>query len=172
MITRTLRTLLAFVALTMLFAVAASAQTNEHRGGQSGSVTQNTLIKSTGPNRLASSRVTDDGATVSVAGPFARSTVSALTAGATVALDTTLGDIFTLTPGEDETINIAASKTGQRITLYITTSGTTSRTLTFGTRFKSTGTLATGTTNAKVFVIEFLCVDGTNYAEVSRTGAQ
>jgi hypothetical protein len=59
---------------------------------------------------------------------------------------------------------------GRQYHFIITTSGTTSYTLTFGTNFKSTGTLATGTTTAKVFVITFV-YDGTNLNEVSRTAA-
>lgn len=97
--------------------------------------------------------------------------VAALTAGATVAVDASTAGIFTLTPGEDETINVSNVVNGCRLVLVVTTSGTTSRTLTFGTNFKSTGTLATGTTNAKVFVVEFVAVGGT-YVEVSRTTAQ
>lgn len=96
--------------------------------------------------------------------------VTALTAGSTVSLDPKLGDVFTLTPGEAETINAASVVTGQALKLIITTSGTSSYTLTFGTSFKTTGTLATGTTSAKVFVITFIS-DGTNYNEVARTTA-
>lgn len=97
--------------------------------------------------------------------------VVVLTPGSTVALDSTLGNIFTLTPGEDETINVATvPATGQRIIIRILTSGATSRTLTFGTNFKSTGTLATGVTTAKTFIIEFVS-DGTNFNEISRTVA-
>lgn len=95
----------------------------------------------------------------------------ALTAGSTVAVDASLGGVFTLTPGEDETINVSNVVNGTRLVLVVTTSGTTSRTLTFGTNFKSTGTLATGTTSAKTFVVEFVAVGGT-YVEVSRTAAQ
>jgi hypothetical protein len=59
---------------------------------------------------------------------------------------------------------------GRTYYLVITTSGTTSMTLTFGTNFKTTGTLATGTTTAKKFVINFI-FDGTTFNEVSRTTA-
>lgn len=95
--------------------------------------------------------------------------IAALTSASTISLDPTAGDIFTLTPGHTATIN-AASVLTQSITLIITTSGTTSYTLTFGTNFKTTGTLATGTTSAKVFTITFVS-DGTNYNEVARTTA-
>jgi hypothetical protein len=100
------------------------------------------------------------------------STKTALTPSATVAITSTVGNFFTLTPGEDETINATTvGAQGQPLFIEVVTSGTTSRTLTFGTNFKSTGTLATGTTTAKTFMLQFLS-DGTNYVEVSRTAAQ
>lgn len=105
-----------------------------------------------------------------IVGNVAESVV-VLTAGATPAINAALGGVFTLTPGEDETISVTNIVNGTRLNLVVTTSGATSRTLTFGTGFKSTGTLATGTTTAKTFVVEFLAVGGT-YIEVSRTTAQ
>lgn len=98
-------------------------------------------------------------------------TIAVVTAGATPALDASLASLYTLTPGEDETITATNVTAGSGATLVVTTSGTTSRTLTFGTGFKSTGTLATGTTSAKVFVLKFVGV-GTSLVEVSRTTAQ
>lgn len=101
--------------------------------------------------------------------PFA--TKIALTPGATVAIDSTLGNFFTLTPGQDETINATVvGAQGQILIIKITTSGVTSRTLTFGTNFLSAGTLATGTVTGKVFHIAFLS-DGTTYTELFRTAA-
>lgn len=113
------------------------------------------------------------GKKVKVTGQFAPySTKTALTAGATVTVDSTLGDFFTLTPAQDEAINATTvGAQGQMLFIKVLTSGTTSYTLTFGTNFKSTGTLATGTTTAKTFMIQFLS-DGTNYVEVGRTAAQ
>jgi hypothetical protein len=99
-----------------------------------------------------------------------KSTVTAIAAGATPAVDASLSDVYTLTPGEDETISISNGVAYQPLTLIILTSGATSRTLTFGTGFKTTGTLATGTSTAKYFVMEFIC-DGTNCYEKSRTTA-
>lgn len=96
--------------------------------------------------------------------------VVALASAATIALDTALGNTFTHTPSQGETINAATVVPGQRLTFIITTSGTSSFTLTFSTNFKSTGTLATGTVSAKVFTIEFIS-DGTNYNEVARSTA-
>jgi hypothetical protein len=79
---------------------------------------------------------------------------------------------YTLTPGQNETINAVTTGAiaGRLYGLVITTSGTTSYTLTFGTAFKTTATLATGTTSGKVFVMIFL-FDGTNFIEASRTTA-
>jgi hypothetical protein len=99
-----------------------------------------------------------------------KTTLTAITPSATPSIDASLSDVYTLTPGEDETISITNGAAYQPITLIILTSGVTSRTLTFGTGFKSTGTLATGTSTGKYFVIEFIC-DGTNCYEKSRTTA-
>ena len=75
-----------------------------------------------------------------------------------------------LTPNSTRTLTTTIAPAGQRRTLIILTSGTTSYTLTFGTGFKSTGTLATGATSARYFVIDFLS-DGTSMIETSRTVA-
>lgn len=96
--------------------------------------------------------------------------VTAITAGATPNIDARKGELFTLTPGENETITVTNGVNGQNLVLVVTTSGTTSRTLTFSTGFKVTDTLATGTTTAKVFTLTFKNVNGTFY-EVSRTAA-
>ncbi len=128
---------------------------------------------------LKSFRVLNDGSIVQALANADGSNISAvsygnvvtLTAGAVVSVDPNLGSVFKLTPGEDETLNAASvPSAGQRISLVVTTSGTTSRTLTFGTNFKSTGTLATGTTTAKVFTVNFVS-DGVNWNETSRTTA-
>lgn len=88
----------------------------------------------------------------------------------TVSLDPALGDVFTTAPTGDMTINAASALLGARVSIVITTPNTTSRTLTFGTNFKTTGTLATGTVASKVFTISFVG-DGTNLNEVARTTA-
>jgi hypothetical protein len=92
----------------------------------------------------------------------------ALTAGTTIAVDFNAANVYTLTPAQTETLNASGGITGGYYSIIITTSGTTSRTLTFGTNFKTTATLATGTTSGKVFVITFVC-SGTTFYEVSRT---
>lgn len=97
--------------------------------------------------------------------------VVALTAAATISLDPTKGNVFTVTPAQNETINAASvAANGQYLTLVVTTSGTTSYTLTFGTDFISTGTLATGTTSGDYFTVTFVS-NGTDYLEVARTVA-
>lgn len=97
--------------------------------------------------------------------------ISALSPGTTVTLTPTLGDLFTLTPAQSCTINAASVNTShQRIVIEVLTSGTTTYTVTFGTHFRSTGTLATGSTTAKKFLVVF-DGDGTEYVETSRTAA-
>lgn len=86
------------------------------------------------------------------------------------ALDPTKGQIFTLTPTAGETLTASSAPVGSLINIIVTTSGASSFNITFGTGFKSTGVLATGTSDAKVFVVTFVG-DGTNMNEVSRTTA-
>jgi hypothetical protein len=99
-----------------------------------------------------------------------KSTTNAITPGATPTLDASLGDVFTLTPAQNENISITNQASGQEITLIILTSGVTSFTITFGAGFKPNGTLATGTVSGKYFVVKFFS-DGTNAYELSRTTA-
>lgn len=107
----------------------------------------------------------------SQSGGSGTSAATVLTPGAVVSLDPTLDENFSLVPAQDETINAASvGPFGADIYLYITTSGVTSRNLTFGTNFKSTGVLATGTTTAKQFLMKFRS-DGVNWLEQSRTAA-
>lgn len=81
-----------------------------------------------------------------------------------------LNNTAQLTPNSTRTLTTTVPIAGQRRSLIILTSGTTSYTLTFGTGFKTTGTLATGTTSARRFIIEFIS-DGTSLIETSRTVA-
>lgn len=99
-----------------------------------------------------------------------RGPASALGNTGAVSLDPALGDVFTTAPTGDMTINASSALLGARVSVVVTTANTTSRTLTFGTNFKTTGTLATGTVASKVFTISFIG-DGTNLNEVSRTTA-
>lgn len=79
-------------------------------------------------------------------------------------------DVVKVTPTANATYTTTVPAAGKSKTLIILTSGTTSRTITFGTGFKSTGTLATGTTSGRVFVIHFIS-DGVNLYEAGRTTA-
>lgn len=94
-----------------------------------------------------------------------------VTPGATPAINATLGKVFTVVPAENEAFTTTGGIVGQEIILQVTTSGTSSYNLTFGTGFgANAGTLATGTADAKVFVIKFIH-NGTSFVEVSRTAA-
>ncbi len=81
--------------------------------------------------------------------------------------------LFTLTPNSNVTFTgvLTGAVINSTYHLEITTSGTSSYTMTFGTNFKSTGTLATGATSGKKFLLSFL-YDGTQFIEQSRTAAQ
>lgn len=89
---------------------------------------------------------------------------------ATTALDFRTAEVVKLTPNSTRTLSTTIPPAGSRRTLLITTSGATSYTLTFGSGFQTTGTLATGTTTARTYAINFVC-DGTKLIEVSRTAA-
>lgn len=96
--------------------------------------------------------------------------LTALGASGTVPMAPQAGiSVWTLTPTAAVTIN-GTGKRNALAFLIVTTSGTTSYTLTFGSNFKSTGTLSTGTVSGKVFVIAFIG-DGTNLNEITRTPA-
>lgn len=151
------------VTFCLTLSIVASAQRRIRYGGADVSTTAAGAVNIT---PATGQKVTVSGAHV----PFATKTV--LTPGATVTVNSTLGNFFTLTPAQDETINATTvGAQGQILIIKILTSGTTSYTLTFGTNFITTGTLATGTTTAKTFMIAFLS-DGTNYIELFRTAAQ
>lgn len=97
--------------------------------------------------------------------------VGALTPGTTVAWDAATKVGATLTPGQDETINVTGVVAGRLYSLAVTTSGTTSWNLTMGTNIvTASGVLATGTTSGKRFAVLFLAV-GTELWELTRTGA-
>lgn len=66
------------------------------------------------------------------------------------------------------TLTTTVPPAGTTARVIIVTSGTTSRTVTFGTGFKAVSTLATGTVSGRRFVITFVS-DGTQLLETSRT---
>lgn len=94
---------------------------------------------------------------------------TALTAGA-VAMALDVNTVVKVTPNANATYTTVVAPAGSRASIIVLTSGVTSYTITFGTGFKTTGTLATGVTTARTFVIEFVS-DGTSMIEVSRTVA-
>lgn len=98
-------------------------------------------------------------------------TLSAAAAGTTGTISQPMvASVITLTPTGNLTINAVGGGAGQTCSFSITSSGMYPYTITFGTHFKSTGTLSTGSVAGKVFVIEFQN-DGTNWNEVARTTA-
>lgn len=73
-----------------------------------------------------------------------------------------------VTISADTTLTTTVPAAGAQATIIIVTSGTTTRTVIFGTGFKSTGTLATGTLSGRTFTVAFVS-DGTSLIETSRT---
>jgi hypothetical protein len=80
--------------------------------------------------------------------------------------------VITITPTGAVTFNASGGSVGQIATFAITTAGTTSFVMTWGTNFKSVGTLATGTVAGKIFAVTFVSTTGTQWIEVARTAAQ
>lgn len=91
-------------------------------------------------------------------------------AAGTLALAFATNGVVQVTPNATGTFTTTVPPAGTRCTLIVLTSGATSFTMTFGTGFKTTGTLATGVTTARYFIFEFIS-DGTNLIESSRTVA-
>jgi hypothetical protein len=102
-------------------------------------------------------------------GPAWTPTYTVLANGA-AAMDFAVNSTVKVTPTANATYTTTVPAAGLSRYLIVLTSGTTSRTITFGTGFKPTATLATGTVTARVFVLHFIS-DGTNLYEASRTVA-
>jgi hypothetical protein len=75
-----------------------------------------------------------------------------------------------VTPTATATFTTTTLTEGNLAVIKIITSGTTSYTITFGSGFRTQGTLATGTVTARHFVITFMAIDG-SMTEISRTTA-
>lgn len=88
----------------------------------------------------------------------------------TTALDLAKNNLAQLTPNSTRTLTTTVPVAGTRRTLKILTSGSTSYVLTFGSGFKTTGTLTTGITTNRIFIVNFIS-DGTNMLETGRTAA-
>lgn len=91
-------------------------------------------------------------------------------ANGTTAMALATNHVVKVTPTATATYTTTVAPAGSRASIIVLTSGTTSYTITFGTGFVTTGTLATGTVTAKTFVIDFVS-DGTSMIETSRTTA-
>jgi hypothetical protein len=77
--------------------------------------------------------------------------------------------IRTLTPRGACTFNATGGVAGQNMSFYFTTAGTATITLTWGTNFIKSATLATGAVAARFFAVSFTCLDGTTWFETGRT---
>lgn len=129
-------------------------------GTFSGGTINNTPVGQSTPNL---------GSFTTLTGTTLHDAIVALATTPAISLDPTLGGMFTLTPTQSCTINAASVPANhQRIVVHLTTSGTSSFTVTFGTNMKSTGTLATGTVSGVTYTIGFEG-NGTNFYEVTRT---
>jgi hypothetical protein len=88
----------------------------------------------------------------------------------TAAQDLAANHVSQVTISANTTLTTTVPPAGTQAIVVIVTSGATSRTVTFGSGFASTGTLATGTTADRRFVVSFVS-DGTRLIECSRTVA-
>jgi len=88
----------------------------------------------------------------------------------TAAQDLAANHVSQVTISAATTLTTTVPPAGTQAFVIIVTSGTTSRTVTFGDGFKATATLATGTAAARRFVVSFVS-DGTQLLESSRTAA-
>jgi hypothetical protein len=91
-------------------------------------------------------------------------------ANGTTALALATNSTVKVTPTATATLTTTVPAAGTHCHVIILTAGTTTFTLTFGTGFKPTATLVTGTVAARVFVLSWIS-DGTSLYEVSRTAA-
>jgi hypothetical protein len=88
----------------------------------------------------------------------------------TLAQNYAVNSVTKLTVTANRTLTTTIPPAGCTATTIILTSGTSSYTITFGTGFKPVGTLATGTTSGRVFVVSWIS-NGTNLYESGRTAA-
>lgn len=91
-------------------------------------------------------------------------------ANGTLAMALGTNTVVKVTPTGNSTFTTTIPAAGTMCKIIILTSGVSSFTITFGTGFKPTATLATGTTTSRVFVVSWVS-DGTNLYETGRTAA-
>jgi hypothetical protein len=106
-----------------------------------------------------------------IAGPNVVAAIGTTTG--TISLNMSIVYAYTVTLSGALTINAINNPTGSKgssVYLVVTSAGNNNA-ITFGTNFKSIGTLNEGSSSGKIFVMEFLNIDGTTWAETSRTTA-
>ena len=134
----------------------SGSATERARFDSSGNLLVGTTTSPTGSNNIVG--------TATIAGGYSNP------AAGTTAMAFGSYKVVKVTPNATATLTTTVAPAGSTATLIILTSGTSSYTLTFGTGFKTTGTLATGTTSARYFMVSFVS-DGTNMLETARTTA-
>lgn len=148
---------------------------NQSTTGSAATLTTPRTINGVSFNGSQNVTVTAAGSTLSDPVTFANggdtgsAATSATTGTMTVNMTTA---VITITPTGACTFNASGGVTGQIVTFAITTSGTSSFVLTWGTNYRKTGTLATGTTSARFFSVTFRCINGTIWQEIARTAVQ
>jgi hypothetical protein len=88
----------------------------------------------------------------------------------TTAMNLAANHVAQVTISAAVTLTTTVPPAGTTAYVILISSGTTARTVTFGTGFKTTATLSTGTVTARRFVLTFIS-DGENLVEASRTAA-
>jgi hypothetical protein len=90
--------------------------------------------------------------------------------GTATALALATNTVVSVSPSATGTLTTTVPTAGRVRTVILRQTNTSAKTITFGSGFKPTGTLALGTTANRVFVVTFVS-DGTNLYERSRTVA-
>jgi hypothetical protein len=112
---------------------------------------------------------------VTTTGQIRSATATTITPNGTVSLNAALGQVFTYAVSNTvatETVNATNYTSTGEIVYFVVTPNTSSCTITFGTGFKKTGTLVTGTAGTGGrFVVAFVS-DGSFLCELSRTAVQ
>jgi hypothetical protein len=168
---------------TSSFGAAVNTAVHLSGGTVNGQLLVGTLYRNTsrGVNRAATAGVDltsndaivaiDESGLLSIFGPttrFAHNNVATLTDAATIAVDASLSNIFTVTLGGNRTMGLPTnSEKGQRITFIIVQDGVGGRTLGWNAVFKVSWS-NTGNTAGKRSMISFV-YDGTNW---NQDGAQ
>jgi hypothetical protein len=154
-------------------AISGATITNSSIGSSNPSTGAFTTLSSSGTNTLSGTTNlsgTLNAATANLTGKLSGKVIvhatSVLTSAGTVAVDASGNDIFYINPTSTGTLTATGYSAGQIVRFIIYTSGTASTgTLTFGTGFKSTGTLTMPAYTGKYSIVSFVC-DGTNLIQI------